>query len=119
MNAVVIVGHIGKDGEMRQTKSGTTILSFSVATSERFYVNGQEQKKTEWHNCVAWRKIAESLAPLAKKGAAIMVVGKLETQSWEKDGKKQYKTQIVVEQGGVPAHVEDAGKPADDYEPGF
>ena len=97
VNKVVIVGNLGSDPELRRTQSGTPVVSFSVATSEKWTdKNGQQQEETEWHNITAWNKQAEILAQYLQKGSSVYIEGKLKTSSWEDNGVKKYKTDIVV-----------------------
>lgn len=97
MNKVILFGNVGKDPEMRSTSGGTSVLKFSVATSERRQdKSGDWQEFTEWHNVVVWGKRAEGLQTFLAKGMSVLVEGKLRTSSWEdKDtGKKVYRTEV-------------------------
>ena len=96
VNKVLLVGHLGRDSELRYTAGGTAVATLSLATSERFKdKQGQQQEKTEWHRVVVWGKQAESLQEYLTKGKQIYVEGKLETRSWDdKDGNKKYTTEI-------------------------
>jgi single stranded DNA-binding protein len=118
MNQVTLYGHVGKDGELKYVGSGSAVLGFTLATEEVWHDDaGEKHKKTEWHKCVAWRKLAEALAPYAKKGAALILIGRVETRSWEgKDGKKNYMTEVVIKQAGAPIIIqrEKAAKSAND-----
>jgi single-strand DNA-binding protein len=106
VNQITIYGHLGQNAELKYTKNGSAVLSFSVATEEVWHDDkGEKHKKTEWHKCVAWRKIAEALAPYAKKGAALLIIGHNETRKWEKDGHTNYTTEIVVKHVGTPIQV--------------
>lgn len=97
VNKVILVGHLGKDPEVRYTASGMAVASFSVATNERFKdKDGQWQDRTEWHNLVAFDRTAEIIKEYVKKGSQIYIEGKLQTRSWEKDGLKHYKTEVVI-----------------------
>jgi single-strand DNA-binding protein len=117
MNVIYLDGRVGKDPELKRLANGQAVLSFSVATNETWHDDkGQKHEKTEWHNCVAWRKLAEALHENVKKGSAIIVVGKLQTRSWEgKDGCKNYRTEIMVINAGVPfrAHSPAKSDPAE------
>jgi len=92
VNKVVIIGRLGKDPELRRTQSGTAVVSFSIATSEKF----KDKQGTEWHNCTAWNKSGEIIAQYVKKGSQIYVEGSLKTRSWEDNGVKKYATDIIV-----------------------
>jgi single-strand DNA-binding protein len=99
VNKVILLGHVGKNPEVRSTAGGTTAASFSLATNERYKDrSGEWQDRTEWHNLVAYARGAEILRDYVKKGAKLYVEGRLATRSWEdKDtGKKVYRTEIVV-----------------------
>lgn len=100
MNLVVLIGYLGKDPELRYTTSGLAVANFSMATSERWKdADGQPQEKTEWHNIVAWRKLAEICGEHLKKGSRVMISGKLQTRSYDdrNTGSKRYITEIVAD----------------------
>ncbi|HEY0758778.1 MAG TPA: single-stranded DNA-binding protein [Acidisarcina sp.] len=99
VNKVILLGNIGKDPEVKFLPSGMAVANFSLATSERFKdKTGESQDRTEWHNLVAFGKVAEIIRDYVKKGAKLYVEGSLRTSSWEdKESKqKRYKTEIVV-----------------------
>jgi single-strand DNA-binding protein len=99
VNKVILLGNIGKDPEVKFLPSGSAVATFSIATSERFKDKGGEwQDRTEWHNLVAFGKVAEIIRDYVKKGAKLYVEGSLRTQSWDDktSGQKRYKTEIVV-----------------------
>jgi single-strand DNA-binding protein len=116
VNKVILVGHLGRDPEIRVTPSGDTVAELNLATSESYKKDGQRQEKTEWHNLVAWRKQAEFASNYLKKGAMVYVEGKLQTQTWEKDGEKRYKTVIQVSQITALSGGSDNPKTTDDDE---
>lgn len=98
MNRATIVGHIGRDAELRFTSNGTAVVNFSVATTETWSDRGGEKKKhTEWHNVTVWGARAEELAPVLLKGAKVFVEGRLRTRDWEKDGQKHKTTEITAD----------------------
>lgn len=98
MNKVFLSGRIGKDPEYRKTTSGSSILTFSLATSENYKKDDQWVEKTEWHNVDVWGARADSLSRKARKGMAVIVSGKISTQTWDKqDGSKGYKTVITAD----------------------
>ncbi len=98
LNKVQLIGNLGKDPEMRYTSSGIAVATFSVATSDSWKgQDGNMQERTEWHNIVAWRKLAEICGEWLKKGKKVYIEGKLQTRSYEKDGVKKYITEIVAE----------------------
>jgi single-strand DNA-binding protein len=96
INKVILIGHVGKDPEVRFTQSGQCVASFSVATSESYKKGEEKIKRTEWHRVVAWGKLGEIVERYLKKGTLVFIEGKIQTRSWEKDGKKQYSTEIVA-----------------------
>ena len=98
LNKVLLIGHLGKDPELRYTPNGTAVCNFSLATSDSYKGDdGNWVDKTEWHNIVAWRKLAETCSNYLKKGSKVYLEGKLTTESYEKDGgDKRYITKIVI-----------------------
>ncbi len=99
LNKAMIIGNLTRDPEVRTTPSGQNVASFSVATSLIWTDNaGQQQKKTEFHNIVAWRKLADICGQYLKKGSKVYVEGRLQTTDWiGNDGVKKYRTEIVAE----------------------
>lgn len=99
VNRAELIGHLGRDPETRYTPNGTAYCKFSIATSEKWKdkQSGEKKEKTEWHNIVAWGKLAEIVGEYASKGRLVYVTGKLQTSSWEKDGATHYKTEIVAD----------------------
>jgi len=100
VNKVILVGNLGKDPELRYTASGTAVVNFTLATSERFKDrSGQQQEKTEWHTIVAWRNLAEICGKYLHKGKQVYIEGKLQTRKWQdRDGNDRYTTEIVADQ---------------------
>ncbi|HON11101.1 MAG TPA: single-stranded DNA-binding protein [Chitinispirillaceae bacterium] len=100
VNKAILIGHLGKDPDVRSTAGGQPVATFSLATSERFTDrNGQRQDRTEWHTVVAWGKLAELAGQYLKKGRSVYVEGRITTRSWDdRDGNKRYKTEIVATQ---------------------
>lgn len=95
INRVFLVGHLGKDAEVRYTPGGDAVATLNLATSEQWKdKSGQKQERTEWHRVIVWGKAAESLSSYLTKGKQIGVEGKLQTRMWEKDGTKHYTTEI-------------------------
>ncbi len=96
VNKVFLLGRLGGEPESRQAGS-TTVSNFTVATSEKFKnQQGEWQEKTEWHRVVAWGRLAEICKEYLHKGSQVYIEGKLQTRSWEKEGVKQYTTEIVI-----------------------
>ncbi len=100
INKVILVGNLGKDPELRYTPSGTAVATFSLATTERFKDrDGNQQSKTEWHNIVVWRQLAEICGKYLHKGRQVYIEGKIQTRSYDdRDGNKRYMTEIVADQ---------------------
>jgi single-strand DNA-binding protein len=97
VNKCILLGNVGKDPEIKASASGTIIANFSIATSDRFQdKDGNWQDRTEWHNCVAFKRNAEIIRDYVRKGSKLYVEGKIQTRSWEKDGQKHYKVEIIV-----------------------
>jgi single-strand DNA-binding protein len=98
-NRVILLGNVGKDPEVRSTAGGTMVATFSLATSERQKdATGNWTDRTEWHNLVAYARLAEIVRDYVKKGSKLFVEGRLNTRNWEdKDTKKKvYRTEIII-----------------------
>lgn len=98
VNKVILVGNLGRDPEVRYTKSGQAVASFSLATSERWTgKDGNKEEKTEWHRIVAWGKLGEICGEYLSKGKQVYIEGRLQTREWDdKDGNKRSTTEIVA-----------------------
>ena len=96
VNKVILVGRLGQDPSMRYTASGKAVTEFSMAMSERFTSNGQQQERTEWANIVVWGGQAEACAQYLAKGRQVYVEGRLQTRNYEKDGVKHYRTEVIA-----------------------
>ena len=97
LNKVQLIGRLGKDPEIRNMQGDETVANVSLATSENWKdKNGEKQEKTEWHNLVFYRRLAEVVGEHLKKGALIYVEGKITTEKYQKDGEDRYVTKIVV-----------------------
>ncbi|MGH9670635.1 MAG: single-stranded DNA-binding protein [Terriglobales bacterium] len=99
VNKVILIGNLGKDPEVKYTPSGTAIAKFSLATNERYKDKaGEFQERTEWHNIVAWQRLAEIAGEYLKKGRSVYIEGRIQTRSWEDktSGQKKYMTEIVA-----------------------
>jgi single-strand DNA-binding protein len=96
VNKVILIGRLGKDPEVKYTQGGKSVAHFSIATDETWKdQNGERQQKTEWHNIVAWEKLAEICGQYLNKGKQVYIEGRLQTRSWEdKEGNKRYTTEI-------------------------
>ena len=97
VNKVILVGNLGRDPEVKYTKSGQAVTSFSLATSEKFKgKDGAQQEKTEWHRIVVWGKLAEICGEHLSKGKQVYLEGKNQTREWEdNDGNKRQTTEVV------------------------
>lgn len=98
INKVILVGHLGKDPEVRHLEGGVTVASFPLATSETFNKDGRKIEQTEWHNIVMWRGLADVASKYLQKGKLVYIEGKLRTRSFEdREGHKKYTTEVVAE----------------------
>jgi len=99
VNKVILVGRLGKDPETRYMTSGEAVTNVTLATSENWKdKSGEKQEKTEWHNLVFYRRLAEVAGEYLKKGSQIYVEGKIQTRKWQdkETGKDRYTTEIIV-----------------------
>ena len=98
VNKVILVGRLGKDPETRYMANGEAVTNATLATSENWKdKNGEKQEKTEWHNLVFYRRLAEIAGEYLKKGSQIYVEGKIQTRKWQtKEGQDRYTTEIIV-----------------------
>lgn len=98
LNKVILYGNLTRDPELKALPSGGQVANFGVATNRSYKdKNGAKQEATEFHNVVAFGRTAEVIGQYFKKGRPIYVEGRLQTRSWEADGKKNYRTEIVLE----------------------
>ena len=98
-NRVILIGNLTRDPEMRTIPSGQSVANFGLATN-RIWTDqsGVKQQATEFHNIVAWRRLAEICGQYLKKGSLVMIEGRLQTRSWQaQDGTNRYRTEIVAE----------------------
>ena len=100
VNKVIVLGNLGKDPEVRHLPNGDAVCNFSLATTESWKdKDGNKQDKTEWHNIVIFRKLAEIAGEYLKKGRPVYIEGRLQTRKWQdKEGKDRYTTEIVADQ---------------------
>jgi single-strand DNA-binding protein len=98
VNKVVLIGHLGRDPEVRYTADGQAVANFSIATSDEWTDKdtGEKKQRTEWHRIVAWRRLGEICGEYLSKGRQVYVEGKIQTKSWEKDGITRYTTEIIA-----------------------
>ena len=100
VNKVILIGNLGKDPEVKYTPSGLPVANFSLATNERYKdKDGNWQDRTEWHNIVAWQRLAEIAGEYLKKGRSVYIEGRLQNRSWDdkESGQKKYRTEIVAQ----------------------
>ena len=100
INKVILIGNVGSDPDVRYLERGVAIANFNLATTERGYTmqNGtQVPDKTDWHAIVLWRNLAEWAERNVRKGMKLYVEGKLQTRTWEKDGQRRSKTEVIAE----------------------
>jgi len=100
LNKLLIIGHLGRDPEMRYTPSGKPVTTFSVATSRTWHsADGERHEDTEWFNVVAWRGLAEICNQHLRKGMRVYVEGRLQTRRWEDaEGNKHFTTELVAKE---------------------
>jgi len=98
INKVILVGHVGKDPEVKYLEGGIAVAKFSLATSE-VYKNkeGQRVESTEWHNIVMWRGLAEVAEKYVRKGKQLYIEGKIKTRSYGEENNKKYFTEILAD----------------------
>lgn len=99
INKVILIGRLGRDPEVKSTPSGSTVAKFSLATDETYTdKSGQKQEKTEWHNIVAWDRLAEICGQYLRKGKLVYIEGRIRTDSWDdkESGQKKYRTEIIA-----------------------
>lgn len=96
-NCVQLIGHLGKEPELKTFDSGKKKLSASIATNEFYTRDGEKVQDTQWHNIIAWGKLAENMERILTKGNEVAIKGKLTSRSYEnKEGNTQYMTEVVV-----------------------
>jgi single-strand DNA-binding protein len=100
VNKVILVGNAGKDPEVRYLEKNVAVANFTLATTDRAYTTQsgiQVPERTEWHNIVAWRGLAELSEKYIRKGSQLYIEGKIQTRSYDKDGIKRYVTEIFAD----------------------
>lgn len=96
LNQVTLLGNLTRDPELRYTSDGKAVIGFSIATNRQWTMeSGEKKEATDYHDIVFWGKAAEIINQFVHKGTKILVQGRLQTRSWEKEGQKRYKTEIV------------------------
>lgn len=98
VNMAIIVGNLTRDPEMRYTPGGHAVTSFAVATNRSWVSEGQSREDVEFHNVVAWNKLAELCSQFLSKGRKVFIQGRIQTRSWDDaNGVKKYRTEIVAD----------------------
>ena len=112
VNKVILIGHLGKDPEVRHLENGTSVANFTLATSESYKDKaGNRIDQTEWHNIVVWRGLADVAEKFLKKGSQIYLEGKIRTRSWEGQGaNKKYTTEIVADTFNMLSKKDDSSQ---------
>lgn len=120
LNKVMLIGNLGRDPEIRYTPDGSPVANFSLATTDYWTdKNGTRQERTEWHNIVAWTRLADLSKRFLSKGRQVYVEGRLRTREWtDRDGNKRRTTEIIASQmvllgarGESPEQAQAAGAP--------
>ena len=99
LNEVNLIGHVGKDPEIRTMNSGDKVANFSIATSETWKdkSSGEKKERTEWHNIAVWGNLVEIVERYVHKGDKLMIRGQMQTRKWQdKDGADRYSTEVVL-----------------------
>ena len=123
VNKVILLGNLGRDPELRFLPNGDAVCNFSIATTDSWKDKaGEKQEKTEWHNIVMYRKLAEIAGEYLKKGRPVYLEGRLQTRKWQtKDGQDRYTTEIVADNmqmlGGRDPETKSASKNEFNQEP--
>ena len=120
VNKVILIGNLTRDPELRYTPQGTAVLDFGVATNRSWVgADGERQEAAEFHNIVAWAKLAELCNQFLKKGSKVYLEGRLQTRDWQTEaGEKRYKTEVVINEmvllGNGKPRSDDAGDLGDE-----
>lgn len=98
INKVILFGNLTRDPELRSLPSGMNVVNFSIATNRIFRDReGQKQEQTDFHNIVVFGRQADTVSQYMKKGSSVFIEGRLQTRSWDKDGQKQYRTEVIAD----------------------
>ena len=121
LNKAMVIGNVVRDPEMRATGNGQNVTSFSVATNLVWKdQSGQKKEKVEFHNIVAWRRLAEISNQYLKKGSKVYIEGRLQTRSWDDpSGVKKYRTEIITENMIMLDRAGSTGDSSYENQPGF
>jgi len=125
LNKVMIIGHLGRDPEMRYTPSGRPVTNFNIATSRSWKTSdGERRTETEWFNIVAWGNLAEICNQYLKKGQQVYIEGRLQTRKWEdEDGNRRNSVEVVAKEmvmlGSRKRAENDPGSESEDLDDDF
>ena len=115
INKLILGGRLTSDVELKQTPSGVSVCTFSLAVNRKYQADGQQQ--TDFLNCTAWRQTAEFISKYFRKGSSLCVVGSIQTRTWQdQNGQKRYATDVVVDEALFVDSKNDAQQ-AKDYQP--
>ena len=111
LNRCEFIGRLGADPEVRLTQSGSTVVNFRLAASERYKdKSGEKQERTEWVSCVVWNKLAEICAEYLHKGSLVYVSGRMQTRKWQdQSGQDRYSTEVVLSEMTMLGGKSDGG----------
>jgi single-strand DNA-binding protein len=98
INKVILIGNLGADPETRYSQGGNAVTRLRLATTDtwRDRQTGEQQERTEWHNVVCFSRLAEIAGEYLRKGSKVYIEGSLSTSSWEQDGQKRYRTEVIA-----------------------
>ncbi len=97
MNKIIVIGNLGRDPEMRYTPNGQMVTSFSVASNRRYTANGEQREETEWFNCSAWGRLAETCNSYLTRGQQVYVEGRLRSRTYQaNDGQTRFSLDVFV-----------------------
>ncbi len=118
INKTILGGRLTADPELKQTTSGISVCSFSLAVNRKFQKEG-EQQQTDFINCVAWRNTAEFISRYFKKGSSLCIVGNIQTRTWtDQNNQKRFTTEVIVDEAMFVDSKSDGGQaPSGDYIP--
>jgi single-strand DNA-binding protein len=112
INKIVLVGHLGKDPDIRHLADSVSVVSFPLATSENVMINGRKTEETEWHNIVMWRSLADAAHKSLSKGKLIYLEGKIRTRAFEdKQGVQRSITEVLAESFTILGRSSDFSSP--------
>ncbi|UCD85059.1 MAG: single-stranded DNA-binding protein [Deltaproteobacteria bacterium] len=119
VNKVILIGHLGRDPEVRYTSSGQAVANFTIATNETWKnKDGNQEELTEWHRIVAWGKLGEICGEYLSKGKQVYIEGTLRTRSWQdRDGNKRQTTEIHARNLQMLGRATDMPEVPDDFSP--